>query len=339
MQSFLRCCSEGCGWGPKDVRAVQKKLDASGISSVQDLLALASSGLLNSRLEAAGQRRFTAETLFTLRLLADSVPGGDPLKDRQARRAPKHSASASAAVLRGSSGSGSRPSTSTLTVDSEDDEDPSSDDEEMWLGSKGGREAALLQRQVQQGLARIDAAAAEAHRRNVEAARGLAEVQADINRISERLAASKQRSKRPARSTQTPLPQLSPQVSSRPESNISSREGLMASTSSKSTPPGIGRSWQPSRSMPEAPCPRAAQSGFTFGLRPPPPPSRPDRGNQVQEVIRAQLFEARHQSEAEKKALFKRLMVKWHPDRNLDSVDIATSVFQYIQQQKTALGL
>jgi len=102
------------------------------------------------------------------------------------------------------------------------------------------------------------------------------------------------------------------------------------------------------------PCTRAAQEGFSFGgVAPPPaasheaPPmasygqssSADDMANVagVQEAIRAQLLAARHRGEAERRAAVKRLLVKWHPDRNPESVEIATAAFQYIQQEKEEL--
>jgi len=109
------------------------------------------------------------------------------------------------------------------------------------------------------------------------------------------------------------------------------------------------------------PCPRAAQSGFAFGgcgasaPEPPPRETRPplpgsatggtDEGAgtiaeaaaRVHEAVRAELLAVRSHSEDERRAFVKRLLVRWHPDRNPESSEVATSVFQYIQQEKGRL--
>ncbi|CAE7506291.1 SACS, partial [Symbiodinium natans] len=67
------------------------------------------------------------------------------------------------------------------------------------------------------------------------------------------------------------------------------------------------------------------------------PQSRP---NQIQESVRAQLASLRHESKTDQKAAVKRLLVQWHPDRNPESQETATAIFQFIQQEKDKmLGL
>jgi len=56
--------------------------------------------------------------------------------------------------------------------------------------------------------------------------------------------------------------------------------------------------------------------------------------------VRAQLLAVRGDSDAEKRACLKRLLFQWHPDRNLENIEVSTAVFQYLQQEKsTLLGL
>lgn len=54
----------------------------------------------------------------------------------------------------------------------------------------------------------------------------------------------------------------------------------------------------------------------------------------LREAIRSQLLSVKYSSEADRRAVVKRLLVKWHPDRNPESADLATAVFQCIQQEK-----
>lgn len=88
----------------------------------------------------------------------------------------------------------------------------------------------------------------------------------------------------------------------------------------------------------------------------------------LEDSVRAQLAALKHESKANQKAAIKRLMVKWHPDRNLESglhpspraqsdhhydrvgpfrthpdlscpqesAETATSIFQFIQQDGAA---
>jgi len=58
---------------------------------------------------------------------------------------------------------------------------------------------------------------------------------------------------------------------------------------------------------------------------------------EVQDAVRAQLLTARSSREQEQRALVKKLMVKWHPDRHPENPELATSAFQYIQQEKDRL--
>eukprot|EP00440_Ansanella_granifera_P005493 gb/GFBE01005967.1/.p1 GENE.gb/GFBE01005967.1/~~gb/GFBE01005967.1/.p1 ORF type:complete len:190 (+),score=23.45 gb/GFBE01005967.1/:1-570(+) len=104
------------------------------------------------------------------------------------------------------------------------------------------------------------------------------------------------------------------------------------------------------------PCARAAQEGFSFGGQRPNAgqsrtgsrPSMPERQEEdhsnphraMKESVRAQLTSIKYKSEADQKAVVKKLLVKWHPDRNPESTEMATAMFQYIQQEKEQmLGL
>jgi len=290
-------------------------------------------------------------------------------------------------------------------------------------------EPATLRRQICRGLASIEEAAAEAKRRNREVTRCLAEVQADITRITERMCrVRQQRRQRPCyeggdlQGTTGASPGASSSrvgagrhawsernehSSSRPRTHDGSRfceasppfatagrrgsEGCDHTASRPSTQEGRRRVPQPppvpphsapgrmragkghrpesvlrggSRSQgtqapkpskgPEAPCARAAEAGFVFGASAPQgAPARPQRSApaddplaleppegqalRVRQAVRGELLQACRHSEAEQRALVKRLLVKWHPDRNPGSVELATSVFQYIQQEKEQL--
>lgn len=48
--------------------------------------------------------------------------------------------------------------------------------------------------------------------------------------------------------------------------------------------------------------------------------------------IRNTLIDAWEKDEQERRKIIKRLWLKWHPDKNPDRVDVATKVFQYLQQ-------
>lgn len=87
------------------------------------------------------------------------------------------------------------------------------------------------------------------------------------------------------------------------------------------------QSWPPQPEKPQSPL-------FSLGAASAP---APDDAASVKEALRAQLLSVRGYPEAEQRAVVKNLLVKWHPDRNADQVELATVIFQYIQQQKVDL--
>lgn len=189
----------------------------------------------------------------------------------------------------------------------------------------------VLRRQVCRGLDRIAEVASESHRRNKEVSLCLQEVQADIARISQRMSAARQQRQRDR--TSIPAAAAPAQPEAKP----------MRPKAGSSLPP-------PGPRIPKAPgaaecrsCPRAAQSGFSFGgtkqgeenLRL--PEAVFSASDPIRDCIRAELIAARHGSEADRRSMVKRLLVKWHPDRNPGSIELATSMFQYIQQEKSKL--
>jgi len=70
-----------------------------------------------------------------------------------------------------------------------------------------------------------------------------------------------------------------------------------------------------------------------------PPHQQQPRGHlqEVQESVRLQMLAARGGTEEERRALVKRLLVAWHPDRNPGSAELATAIFQYVQQERDLL--
>ena len=61
-----------------------------------------------------------------------------------------------------------------------------------------------------------------------------------------------------------------------------------------------------------------------------PPPDLSIR--EICKEIRSALIEAWAMEESERRHLIRRIMLKWHPDKNPDRVEIATKAFQYLQQ-------
>jgi len=56
--------------------------------------------------------------------------------------------------------------------------------------------------------------------------------------------------------------------------------------------------------------------------------------SEVRRAVHAQLLTVKNASDADQRLVVKRLLVEWHPDRNPSRSDLATDVFQYIQQEK-----
>lgn len=304
INTFLTSCSL---WGPRDLQAVRRKLAAAGVKGVKDLVQLNRDGALNDKLVSAGEKRFSVETLEVMRSAGDVIfPGatGLPATSRQASR-------------------GSVKTRGTLHGDVLFDLD----------------DPVMLRQHICRGLERIGEVAAEAHRRNVKVAKCLEEVQADILRISERMSTARRQRQRDKAVVRPPTPPTPP---------------MQRPSAPRSMPPEARHKLRPegrrvgSAPFPEArssPCARGAQNGFTFGpgpastSEPKPPPVLPGMFCPIRNSIRAELVAMQNQNEVDRRSQLKRLLVKWHPDRNPDSVALATDMFQYIQQERSKLGL
>lgn len=59
----------------------------------------------------------------------------------------------------------------------------------------------------------------------------------------------------------------------------------------------------------------------------------------AKETVRAQLRGAQRLGDVARRASIRRLQVQWHPDKNRDDPELATAVFQFIQEEKALLGL
>ncbi|CAL1145846.1 unnamed protein product [Cladocopium goreaui] len=323
MEEFLAACNQS--WGRRELRAVQNKLERIGVQKVPELLRYERAGVLNDMLAAAGQRCFSSATLTAFR--AAQRDGGVP-------------------VL---STGNSKP----VPLEGENDNESDADELEELLNDffcrasavasrsstreANGFDEATLRRQVNRGLSYIDEAAKEVHRRNANLSRCLEEVQADISRISERMQAARRERQRGRAATSAAAPRMfsdrqsMPQTSSQTCGNAKRRYHDEMSSHSKaaSKPP----TQQHDRGF-TPPCPRAAKEGFSFGgwhaLKPRPLANQ----ESLQDSVRAQLASLKYETKANQKAGIKRLLVKWHPDRNLESAETATSIFQFIQQEK-----
>lgn len=383
LLSFLGCCRGD--WGPKELKAVQRKLAAIGIEDADALLRRVHDGSLNERLGTIGERRFTADTLEAIR--------------------------SAGAQLAGPSDTSVSSRDSPETVDVEDLPRrtpglfPNQPSIGRWAGGQlAGEpddEAATLRKEICFGLSRVEAVAAEAKRRNGEVTRCLAEVQADIARITERMCAARQRrDRRSSAYAAHGLPRggatgsrnasrvggqgpaetapSAPKVRARSSASQPAPPPFPSAVPAGPPPPGqpsalprrpgseprqrresselrggnfAGVGAQPSRQPREACGTRGMQSGFTFGgqqrsLRAPPREgsAAPNTSNRVvdpvaqaREGVRNQLLVMCGRPEADKRTCVKRLLVKWHPDRNPESIEVATAVFQYIQQEKELL--
>jgi len=88
---------------------------------------------------------------------------------------------------------------------------------------------------------------------------------------------------------------------------------------------------------PRAARPRVQPEGVE--RRAPPPEDPGELPETALKAVREQLLALRQRDEADRRTLLKRLLVKWHPDRNPESTELATAVFQCIQQERQQLGL
>eukprot|EP00435_Cladocopium_sp_Y103_P005742 s1456_g1.t2 len=308
LEEFLAACNQS--WGRRELRAVQNKLERIGVQKVPDLLRYERAGVLNDMLAAAGQRCFSSATLTAFR--AAQRDGGENDNESDADELEEllndFFCRASAVSSR----------SSTREANSFDE--------------------ATLRRHVNRGLSYIDEAAKEVHRRNANLSRCLEEVQADISRISERMQAARRERQRGRAATSAAASRMFSDRQSMPQTSAQTcgngkrryHDEMSSHPKAASKPPAQQhhRGFTP-------PCPRAAKEGFSFGgwhaLKP-----RPLANHQqsVQDSVRAQLASLKYESKANQKAGIKRLLVKWHPDRNLESAETATSIFQFIQQEK-----
>mmetsp|Transcript_3707 Transcript_3707/g.8644 ORF Transcript_3707/g.8644 Transcript_3707/m.8644 type:complete len:344 (-) Transcript_3707:55-1086(-) len=328
LDHFLTTCDTA--WSVRDRTAVVRKLAHIGVSEVSDLLRLEAAGVLNDALAAAGQRRFTPDTLAAIR-----------------------AASATS-------------STSCTTCTGHQDDDGDDDDLDefaqllsdcinrtnlptgTWQQRSHQRshmmEDVLLRRQVNRGLAYIDQAAKEVHMRNEKLSQCLDEVQADISRMSDRMQAARRERERGRTATSAAASRLFTAHPANVERQVPSQPGRKYAATPPRTTPASSRAQRKSAHSAfqggSPRCARAAEQGFRFGGWQPSPHARAGVGSNglpehvLQESIRAQLATIRQESKADQKAAIKRLLVQWHPDRNLDSPETATAVFQFIQQEK-----
>ncbi|CAL1145844.1 unnamed protein product [Cladocopium goreaui] len=342
MEEFLAACNQS--WGRRELRAVQNKLERIGVQKVPELLRYERAGVLNDMLAAAGQRCFSSATLTAFR--AAQRDGGNFHFCLGVVLAGGAALCPSVPVL---STGNSKP----VPLEGENDNESDADELEELLNDffcrasavasrsstreANGFDEATLRRQVNRGLSYIDEAAKEVHRRNANLSRCLEEVQADISRISERMQAARRERQRGRAATSAAAPRMfsdrqsMPQTSSQTCGNAKRRYHDEMSSHSKaaSKPP----TQQHDRGF-TPPCPRAAKEGFSFGgwhaLKPRPLANQ----ESLQDSVRAQLASLKYETKANQKAGIKRLLVKWHPDRNLESAETATSIFQFIQQEK-----
>jgi len=381
---------------------VQRKLSLIGVADVSELLKRVHDGSINDSLEKAGERRFNLVTLESMRSVGSRMTSAW--------------LESSECLLEESSSEGENGHTPCGNLAGNSDFlDPSFffDDEKASGGqsrcelrspkSSLGRwtpsrklepydeevallhEQASLRRQICRGLSQMEAVSAEARRRNFEVTRCLAEVQADITRITDRMCAARQRqaakyhdtsqeqtignasvySRTPLGKARRPssLPSdglFPPTWPRRPGSESRRKQSREVRGDQNSDSMGRrqcdadGKSGFAfgfaSRAPKEATSTRGKQSGFRFGGNAPTrapqlkgrrtasdPANTSDPTSRAQEVVRQQLLTMLDRSEPEKRAFVKRLLVKWHPDRNPESVEVATAIFQYIQQEKQHL--
>lgn len=333
LDEFLAGCNEL--WGKRELRAVHKKLEKIGVEGVPDLLRYERAGVLNDLLLAAGEKCFSSATLASFRAANPNA---------------------------GIQCSTQTPTGQPSSVEGDDEKESHADELEELLNdffcrasavasrSSQSRQAdkgfdeASLRRQVNRGLAHIDEAAKEVHRRNENLSRCLEEVQADISRISDRMQAARRERQRGRAATSAAASRMFTDQSQRlhtpaAQSYSHASRRYLDETSTrpkvpKTSPKPGDRGFSP-------PCPRAAKEGFSFGgwhsLRPQ-PLGNPQQS--LQDAVRAQLASLKYETKANQRAGIKRLLVKWHPDRNLESTETATSIFQFIQQEKEKmLGL
>mmetsp|Transcript_73861 Transcript_73861/g.175821 ORF Transcript_73861/g.175821 Transcript_73861/m.175821 type:complete len:447 (-) Transcript_73861:120-1460(-) len=411
LACFLSFCKQG--WGPKDIQAVRRKLAIIGVFDVRELLSRLHAGSLNRHLDGHGERKFTAETLILMKDASASLFGGKSLT-------PHSGSSTDAHTPRGSgTGSARRPSLGSLHAAGArmaespvsrngpggadlDLRDLSRMRQEMWQ-TDDLEHSLFLSRQISKGMDRMERVATKARQQNNEAMQDLLDVQADLERLTKKVKASRESrqprsfapshasgptdgsavaaglmgmmheattAQRSFRSAASEIPRraASKAASAGPSPAASSSLGSTARPPRESERQPDGRDARPRASSSsrvrrgpplqptqEPACARATQSHFSFGgcggggrsasqPRPGagPKPSAtqaaqkkaPDVGNAVMEAVRNEMVAARSFSKADQRAMLKRLMVRWHPDRNPDSVETATAVFQFIQQEK-----
>ncbi|CAE7625070.1 unnamed protein product [Symbiodinium sp. KB8] len=75
LEQFLAGCN--ATWSLRDRTLVVRKLGRIGVQDVSELVRLARSGTLNDMLAAAGERRFNAETLASIRMAGSLEPCGE----------------------------------------------------------------------------------------------------------------------------------------------------------------------------------------------------------------------------------------------------------------------
>lgn len=63
-------------------------------------------------------------------------------------------------------------------------------------------------------------------------------------------------------------------------------------------------------------------------------PSKQELGQTEKGDVLRQLRESQNQDEALRRKTFKAMTLRWHPDKHPDDVELATEVFQFLQQQR-----
>lgn len=340
------------------MKTVQHKLGRAGVDNVDELLRRVDGGTLNAELGAAGEKLFAPETLEIMRITGLAAAN---LEAERGMRGVRHSL-----------GRRGRGEESLLFGAAARDEVGAAREEYEALQRDichgldllGLASAQARRRQVDMAADLVDVQAGVdrlAERMRAERQR---------RQPSSSASAATPKAQRPAADTTRPPAAGSarPSVSRSAQSASSSRP-----PAARARPP---RSPSPRREETPR-CSRAEQGGFTFGresgdpdtgpppqprthagapppgsasprlgfAKPPPSGSTPSSASEAakteeaaaKEAARAELLSARGGDEAERRAVVKRLMFQWHPDRNPNSVQISTAVFQYIQQEKTAL--
>lgn len=338
LRNFLHACRSD--WGPRDLLAAQRKLSRIGVRCTTDLMLLVEKGSLNAELEAAGEKRFTPETLQLMRVHA----GGDcHPSDASDHSDPEAECAALERDICRSLDLLGELAASSRRHNAEELRDLAYT--EVGMKRLSNKLAAERRRRTLQsgnfnshsGFARD-----QSSKRNAQMQRGFDSDGDAVGSSSHIEHGTREKHERT-------LPRECPRVGGS-NSHIGSHPSARTSCNSNS---------QAKTDLPEPRrCVRTEQSGFTFGGMSPGPTSTADResrnrrkpsnaGNRdatapnkvdgVHSKVKEELEAMTGHSDADKRAHVKRLMFRWHPDRNPDNIEQSTMVFQYIQEAKCSL--